>query len=109
MAESKWLNRDFNYGLSIELLVAAGSDVNAADSTGSTPLQVRTSVALDAGRLVGCCRGAHGLSVELLIAAVQSHVNAADRMGSTPLQVRLGARLCWVYESGWGGVLAAQV
>jgi hypothetical protein len=40
MAESQWLNREFNYGLSVQLLVAAGSDVNAADSQGSTPLQV---------------------------------------------------------------------
>jgi len=40
MAESSWLNRDFNYGLSIQLMLAAGADVDAADSVGSTPLQV---------------------------------------------------------------------
>jgi ankyrin repeat protein len=46
MAESKWLNREYNYCLSIQLLVAAGSDVNAADSSDSTPLQVRTGLCL---------------------------------------------------------------
>lgn len=40
MAESKWLNRDYDYGLCVKLLLAAGADVNATDAVGNTPLHV---------------------------------------------------------------------
>lgn len=41
MAESSWVNRQYDYGLVIQLLLAARADVNAVDSMGHTPLQVR--------------------------------------------------------------------
>lgn len=40
MAESQWLNRDYDYGLTIKLLLAAGALINVADSLQNTPLQV---------------------------------------------------------------------
>lgn len=40
MAESQWLNRDYNYGLTIKLLLGAGALVDAGDSIGTTALQV---------------------------------------------------------------------
>lgn len=41
MAESQWVNRKYDYGLTVQLLLGAGADVNAGDALGSTPLQVR--------------------------------------------------------------------
>jgi hypothetical protein len=40
MAESQWLNRDYNYGLTIQLLIGAGALIDAQDSLNNTPLQV---------------------------------------------------------------------
>jgi hypothetical protein len=41
MAESQWLNREYNYGLTIKLLLGAGALINTADSMANTPLHVR--------------------------------------------------------------------
>jgi hypothetical protein len=41
MAESQWLNREYNYGLTIKLLLGAGALINTADSIANTPLHVR--------------------------------------------------------------------
>jgi ankyrin repeat protein len=40
MAESQWLNREYNYGLTIKLLLGAGALINTADSIANTPLHV---------------------------------------------------------------------
>jgi ankyrin repeat protein len=45
MAESQWLNREYNYGLTIKLLLGAGALINTADSMANTPLHVSPPVA----------------------------------------------------------------
>lgn len=41
MAEGQWLNRDYDYGLTIKLLLGAGTLINTQDGLQNTPLQVR--------------------------------------------------------------------
>lgn len=41
MAESQWLNRDYDYGLTVKLLLGAGASIDVADGMHNTPLQVR--------------------------------------------------------------------
>jgi hypothetical protein len=44
MAESQWLNREYNYGLTVKLLLGAGAAINTADSMANTPLHVRSVI-----------------------------------------------------------------
>lgn len=38
MAESRWLNRSYDYSLTMKLLIGAGAEVDALDVYGQTPL-----------------------------------------------------------------------
>ncbi|KAF8056385.1 ANK3 [Scenedesmus sp. PABB004] len=123
MAESRWHGRDYNYGLTIQLLLGAGAAINAADSLGSTPLQAATnnldlptmrlllqhdadvSAAGAGGRTPLHTAVSRGSSeaAELLLGA-GADINAPDEAGATPLMLAVEGNcpsmIKWLLEHG---------